>query len=116
MRDNISENWCKQLVGPGGQRDQKGGQGVRREVESERHEEKDRAVIKEATPDLDRLTNTLDTAAASFSSEMWKSTYNGDDLKPDVVSKELNDMYTKSDTEDRWKYNICIDWWKGRPI
>ena len=51
MRDNISENWCKQLVGPGGQTDHKGGQGVRREVESERHEEKDRAVIKEATPD-----------------------------------------------------------------
>src|ERR1700740_3180150 len=51
MRDNKSENWCKQLVGPGGQKDHKGGQGVYREVESERHEEKDRAVIKEATPD-----------------------------------------------------------------
>jgi hypothetical protein len=51
MRDNISENWCKKLVGPGGRRDHKGGQGVYREVESERHEEKDRAVIKEATPD-----------------------------------------------------------------
>jgi hypothetical protein len=51
MRDNISENWCKKLVGPGGQRDHKGGQGVYREVESGRHEEKDRAVIKEATPD-----------------------------------------------------------------
>jgi len=51
MRDNISENWCKKLVGPGGQRDHEGGQGVYREVESERHEEKDRAVIEEATPD-----------------------------------------------------------------
>ena len=51
MRDNISENWCKKLVGPSGQRDHKGGQGVYREVESGRHEEKDRAVIKEVTPD-----------------------------------------------------------------
>jgi hypothetical protein len=51
MRDNISENWCKKLVGPGAQRDHKGGQGIYCEVESGRHEEKDRAVIKEATPD-----------------------------------------------------------------
>ena len=50
MRDNISENWCKRLVGPGGQRDHKGGQGVYREVESGRHEEKDRAVIKGQLP------------------------------------------------------------------
>ena len=49
MRDNISKNWCKQLVSPSDQRDHKGGQGVRREVESGRHEEKDRAVIKAAT-------------------------------------------------------------------
>ena len=51
MSGSISENWFKKLVGLGGQRDHPGGQGVHREVESERHEEKDRAVIKEATPD-----------------------------------------------------------------
>jgi hypothetical protein len=31
MSDNIFENWCKKLVGPSGQRDHKGGQGVYRE-------------------------------------------------------------------------------------
>jgi hypothetical protein len=46
MRGIISKSWCKKLAGPEGQRDRKGGQGVRREAESERHEEKDRAVIK----------------------------------------------------------------------
>jgi hypothetical protein len=51
MRDIISKSWCKKLAGPEGQRDRKGGQGVRREAESERHEEKDRAVIKRETSD-----------------------------------------------------------------
>ena len=51
MRDIISKSWCKKLAGPEGQRDRKGGQGVRREAESERHEEKDRAVIKGETSD-----------------------------------------------------------------
>jgi hypothetical protein len=51
MRGIISKSWCKKLAGPEGQRDRKGGQGVRREAESERHEEKDRAVIKGGTSD-----------------------------------------------------------------
>jgi hypothetical protein len=51
MRDIISKSWCKKLAGPEGQRDLRGGQGVRREAESERHEEKDRAVIKRETSD-----------------------------------------------------------------
>ena len=49
MRGIISKSWCKKLAGPEGQRDRKGGQGVRREAESERFEEKDRAVIKGET-------------------------------------------------------------------
>ena len=51
MRGIISKSWCKKLAGPEGQRDRTGGQGVRREAESERHEEKDRAVIKGGTSD-----------------------------------------------------------------
>jgi hypothetical protein len=38
MRGIISKSWCKKLAGPEGRRDLRGGQGVRREAESERHE------------------------------------------------------------------------------
>ena len=51
MRDIISKSWCKKLAGSEGQRDRKGGQGVRCEAESERHEENDRALIKRETSD-----------------------------------------------------------------
>lgn len=51
MRGIISKSWCKSWLALTGQRDRTGGQGVRREAESERHEEKDRAVIKGETSD-----------------------------------------------------------------
>jgi hypothetical protein len=50
MRDIISKSWCKKLAGPEGQRDRKGGQGVRREAESEGPAEKYRAVIEGRHP------------------------------------------------------------------
>jgi hypothetical protein len=55
-----------------------------------------------------KLLARFDTSADSkdFDETKWKSTYNAADLKPDVITKELNDMFTYSSSEDQWKYNV----------
>ena len=42
---------------------------------------------------------------AFFNSEQGKQTYNADDLKPDVVTREINKLITKDATEDQWTFN-----------
>jgi GTP-binding protein EngB required for normal cell division len=40
-----------------------------------------------------------------FDDTKWQSTYNQDDLKPDVITKEINKLVTKDDKHDLWKLN-----------
>ena len=40
-----------------------------------------------------------------FDDTKWQSTYNQDDLKPDVITKEINKLVTKDDQHDLWKIN-----------
>ena len=78
MRDIISKSWCKKLAGPEGQRDRKGGQGVRREAESERHEEKDRAVIKGETSDEPVGQRWEKVESGSCSIRLWANRISAD--------------------------------------
>ena len=46
------------------------------------------------------------TADDSFwNDERAKATYNSDDLKPDVVTREINKMFTKESGKDEWHFN-----------
>jgi hypothetical protein len=40
-----------------------------------------------------------------WDSQLGKETYNADDLKPDVVTKELNKLFTKDQGKDQWSFN-----------
>jgi hypothetical protein len=56
---------------------------------------------------LDKLLARWNTVESSknFDDMKWQSTYNKDDLKPDVITKGLNEMFTYHQTEEQWKYN-----------
>ena len=54
---------------------------------------------------LSDFGQTVTADLAAFGEQKWRSTYNGDDLKTDVITKELNKMFTKDETEEQWKYN-----------
>ncbi|MCJ8164596.1 hypothetical protein MKJ04_07030 [Pontibacter sp. E15-1] len=47
-------------------------------------------------------------SSSSFDEIKWQSTYNKDDLKPDVITKELNEMFSKVENEENWKYNTSF--------
>lgn len=59
---------------------------------------------------LDKLLARWNTVVSSkdFDEAKWQSTYNQDDLKPDVITKSLNEMFTHHQTEDQWKYNASF--------
>jgi len=58
---------------------------------------------------LEKVLSTFSTDARAnletFDDEKWKSTYNSDDLKPDVITSQLEKMFTKTEGQDEWKYN-----------
>ncbi|MEH2065352.1 MAG: GTPase domain-containing protein [Nostoc sp.] len=48
-------------------------------------------------------------SSKNFDETKWQSTYNQDDLKPDVLTKELNKIITKDESENHWKFNPAAD-------
>ena len=58
---------------------------------------------------LTEFGQSMKASAETFDQAKWKSTYNGDDLRPDEITKSLNKMYTKDENEEQWKYNGKLD-------
>ena len=56
---------------------------------------------------LDQWNQSI--SSKEFDENKWRSTYNQDDLKPDTITKELNKVLTKDDTEKQWKINPSIE-------
>jgi hypothetical protein len=50
-------------------------------------------------------SQTATADEAFFNSQAGKQTYNADDLKPDVVTSEINKLYTKDSGKDEWHFN-----------
>src|ERR1700704_1269862 len=50
-------------------------------------------------------SHTVTADEAFWDSQLGKETYNADDLKPDVVTKELNKLFTKDQGKDQWSFN-----------
>ena len=48
-------------------------------------------------------------SSKNFDETKWESTYNQDDLKPDILTKELNKIFTKDENENQWKFNPAAD-------
>jgi hypothetical protein len=44
-----------------------------------------------------------------FDQEKWNRTYNQEDLRPDVLTKTLNKLFTKDEEENNWKINTSAD-------
>jgi hypothetical protein len=44
-------------------------------------------------------------SSKSFDEAKWQSTYNQEDLKPNILTKELNKLFTKDESENQWKFN-----------
>ncbi|GAX43618.1 small GTP-binding protein [Tolypothrix sp. NIES-4075] len=56
---------------------------------------------------LDQWNQSI--SSKEFDENKWRSTYNQDDLKPDIITKELNKVLTKDDTEKQWKINPSVE-------
>ncbi len=50
-------------------------------------------------------SQTVTATETFFDSEQGKQTYNADDLKPDVITRELNKVFTKDSGKDQWTFN-----------
>ncbi|WP_445634248.1 Small GTP-binding protein [Nostoc sp. DSM 114161] len=48
-------------------------------------------------------------SSKNFDETKWQSTYNQDDLKPNILTKELNKIFTKDENENQWKFNPAAD-------
>ncbi|MEH2445928.1 MAG: GTPase [Nostoc sp.] len=48
-------------------------------------------------------------SSKNFDETKWQSTYNQDDLKPNILTKELNKIFTKDENENQWKFNPAVD-------
>ncbi|WP_392534265.1 GTPase domain-containing protein [Nostoc sp. C117] len=48
-------------------------------------------------------------SSKNFDETKWQSTYNQDDLKPDILTKQLNKIFTKDENENQWKFNPAAD-------
>ncbi|MBE9224870.1 GTPase domain-containing protein [Phormidium sp. LEGE 05292] len=48
-------------------------------------------------------------SSKNFDETKWQSTYNQDDLKPNIITKELNKIFTKNEDEKHWKFNPSAD-------
>jgi hypothetical protein len=48
---------------------------------------------------------TVTADEAFFNTQLGKETYNADDLKPDVVTREINKLFEKDSGKDQWKFN-----------
>lgn len=53
--------------------------------------------------------NNISTGEERFDQEKWKITYNNEDLRPDVLQKTLNKLFTKDEKENNWKINRSSD-------
>jgi GTP-binding protein EngB required for normal cell division len=60
---------------------------------------------------LDKLLTYWNQSESSknFDETKWQSTYNEDDLKPNILTKELNKIFTKDENENHWKFNPAAD-------
>ncbi|MFY7802402.1 MAG: GTPase domain-containing protein [Limnoraphis robusta] len=60
---------------------------------------------------LDKLLTYWNQSESSknFDETKWQSTYNEDDLKPNILTKELNKIFTKDENENHWKFNPDAD-------
>jgi GTP-binding protein EngB required for normal cell division len=60
---------------------------------------------------LDKLLTYWNQSESSknFDETKWQSTYHRDDLKPDILTKELNKIFTKDENESHWKFNPNAD-------
>lgn len=56
---------------------------------------------------LNRLTKPVSTK--SFDENKWRSTFNADDLRPDVITKRLNKDFKKDTGKDQWKYSGSLE-------
>ncbi|MBD2361284.1 50S ribosome-binding GTPase [Anabaena minutissima FACHB-250] len=60
---------------------------------------------------LDKLLTYWNQSESSknFDETKWQSTYHQDDLKPSILTKQLNKMFTKDEHENHWKFNPSAD-------
>lgn len=52
---------------------------------------------------IHRYFKRVNIQRSGFDDEKWKSTYNADDLKPDVIQKSLNKFFEKDNQTGHWK-------------
>jgi hypothetical protein len=50
-------------------------------------------------------SQTVTADDAFFDDQRTKATFHGDDLKPDVVTREINKIFTKETGKDEWHFN-----------
>ncbi|MEH2045582.1 GTPase [Nostoc sp.] len=48
-------------------------------------------------------------SSKNFDETKWQSTYNQDDLKPNILTKELNKIFTKDESENHWKFDPAAE-------
>ena len=60
---------------------------------------------------FDKLLNYWHQSESSknFDETKWQSTYNQDDLKPHILTKELNKIFTKDENENHWKFDPAAE-------
>jgi len=51
---------------------------------------------------------THGVSSQQFDETKWKSTYHGDDLRPDKVTSELNKLFSKDQGSDQWKRDTTV--------
>jgi GTP-binding protein EngB required for normal cell division len=56
---------------------------------------------------LDRWSQI--NSSKDFDENKWQSTYNRDDLKPNILTKELNKLFTKEQNDNEWKINPSVE-------
>jgi len=47
--------------------------------------------------------------STGFTEEQWATTYNGEDLRPDEITKTLDQMFTYDETKNHFKYNGAFE-------
>ncbi len=74
----------------------------------------DAVIEKPEDFELELLNKLLDywnqsESSKDFDEAKWRSTYNQNDLKPNIITKELNKIFIRDQSENHWKINPSFD-------